>query len=210
MFPSIRTLATVGVSAVLGGLFFVRSAMSASPASTDEFRPIKEAEMPRGFPSYTPVGTIEFKQYPAYRKATASGMMEFWTLFGHIRENNVAMTAPVEMNYGDPKPEKPSEKSMSFLYGTPEQGKVGRQNGVEVSDVLAMKVVSIGCRGSQTDRAVADAERKLLACLDERKDQYVVAGPLRVMGYNSPFVPRDKNYFEVQIPVKPVETVAAR
>jgi hypothetical protein len=25
---------------------------------------------------------------------------------------------------------------------------------------------------------------------------------MRVMGHNSPFVPRDKNYFEVQIPVK--------
>jgi len=23
------------------------------------------------------------------------------------------------------------------------------------------------------------------------------------MGYNSPFVPREKNFFEVQIPVKP-------
>jgi hypothetical protein len=29
-----------------------------------------------------------------------------------------------------------------------------------------------------------------------------VAGPMRVMGYNSPFVPRDLNFFEVQIPVK--------
>jgi hypothetical protein len=33
----------------------------------------------------------------------------------------------------------------------------------------------------------------------------VAAGSLRVMGYNSPFVPKEKNFFEVQIPVNPVE-----
>ncbi len=36
-------------------------------------------------------------------------------------------------------------------------------------------------------------------------NQYTAAGPLRVTGYNSPFVPRDKNFFEVQIPLKAVQ-----
>ena len=158
--------------------------------------------MPRGFPKYTPVGQIEVKEYPAYRKATATGMGEFWKLFIHIEQNKVAMTAPVEMDYGDAKAQKPDERSMSFLYGSPDLGKAGSQGNVAVSDVPAMKVVSIGCRGSQTAASVAEAQRQLLDYLAENKDKYAVAGPLRVMGYNSPFVPRDKNFFEVQIPVK--------
>ena len=66
----------------------------------------------------------------------------------------------------------------------------------------AMTVASIGYRGSQTAAAVDDARRKLLGYLAERRNEYSVAGPMRVMGYNSPFVPRYKNFFEVQVPVK--------
>ncbi len=157
--------------------------------------------MPVGFPDYTPVGQIEVKQYPAYRKATASGGAAFWTLFSHIKQNNVTMTAPVEMYYGDPLSRNSKNRSMSFLYERPDQGSVGKQGSVEVIDVPAMKVVSIGCRGSQTSSAVAEAREKLLKFLAENKDGYTAAGPMRVMGYNSPFVPRDRNFFEVQIPV---------
>jgi hypothetical protein len=91
---------------------------------------------------------------------------------------------------------------MSFLYEKPDQGDAGKQGAVEVSDVPAMTVVSIGCRGNQTTAAIAEAREKLMKFLDDKKDEHTVAGPLRVMGYNSPFVPRDKNFFEVQIPVK--------
>ena len=162
--------------------------------------------MPAGFPNYTPVGRIEVKQYPAYRKASASGVAEFWTLFRHIKQNNVKMTAPVEMDFGDPLAKKSSNRSMSFLYERPDQGASGKQGSVEVIDVPAVQVVSIGCRGSQTAGAVAEAREKLLKYLSENKERYAIAGPMRVMGYNSPFVPRDKNYFEVQIPVRSVKT----
>jgi len=150
------------------------------------------------------------KTYPAYRKATASGMARFWTLFRHIQKNGVEMTAPVEMDYGDPGPQKPRERSMSFLYGTPEQGTVGKQGSVEVSDVPAMTVLSIGCRGSQTQAAVESARQRLMDHLAEKTGEYAVAGPMRVMGYNSPFVPRDMNFFEVQIPVKTASAADAQ
>jgi hypothetical protein len=52
---------------------------------------------------------------------------------------------------------------------------------------------------------MAEAREKLMAWLNQRTGEYVVAGHLRVMGYNSPFVPRDKSFFEVQIPVKPAD-----
>jgi hypothetical protein len=154
-------------------------------------------------PGYTPVGQIEVKQYPPYRKASTSGLAEFWTLFLHIKQNDVAMTAPVEMDYGDPRAAKSKERSMSFLYERPDQGSTGKQGLVEVADVPAMTVVSIGCRGERTAATVAEAREKLLKWLEEKKGDYVSIGPVRVMGYNSPFVPHNKNFFEVQIPVKP-------
>ncbi len=183
------------------GVLPFRTAAS-NPACAEQFQPIQEAELPSGFPGYTPVGEIEIKQYPAYRKASASGQGQFWTLFLHIKRNNVAMTAPVEMDYGDPGANQETEPSMSFLYERPDQGSPGKQGSVEVIDVPAMTVVSIGCRGERTASTVAEAREKLAAWLDQNQATYLPAGPLRIMGYNSPFVPRDKSFFEVQIPVK--------
>ena len=205
----VKALATAGLLAGFGLLALKGRLMGAEASGGEEFKPIKEAEMPNGFPGYTPVGQIEVKQYPAYRKASASGVAEFWTLFQHIKQNNVTMTAPVEMDYGEPRAEKSKERSMSFLYERPEQGATGRQGSVQVIDVPAMTVVSIGCRGGRTGATVAEARDKLVKWLDEKKQEYVASGPMRVMGYNSPFVPRDKNFFEVQIPIKPATAVSA-
>jgi hypothetical protein len=116
------------------------------------------------------------------------------------------MTAPVEMDYGDPRAPKNKERSMSFLYERPNQGSPGKQGSVEVIDVPAMTVVSIGCRGARTTSAIAEARDKLVNWLDQKKAHYVSVGPIRIMGYNSPFVPRDRNFFEVQIPVKAANT----
>jgi len=197
-----RALAKAGIFVGIGLVIVKYRLLGSCPASGEEFRPIKEADMPKGFPAYTAVGQIEVKHYPAYRKATTSGMGEFWTLFEHIKQNNVTMTAPVEMDYGDPQAAKSKERSMSFLYERPDQGSSGKQGSVEVIDVPAMAVVSIGCRGERTAKTITEARDKLVKWLDAKQRDYVSAGPMRVMGYNSPFVPRDRNFFEVQIPVK--------
>jgi hypothetical protein len=205
MFLYLRTFANLSLSTLVGIGILAVGGRTIDRASAEPFQPIKEAEMPRGFPGYTPVGQIEVKKYPAYRKASASGLAEFWTLFRHIKENNVKMTAPVEMDYGEPNAARPQERSMSFLYERPDQGAAGKQGRVEVRDVPEMTVLSIGCRGSQTAAAIAEAREKLLKYLADKKAEYTIAGRMRVMGYNSPFVPRDKNFFEVQIPVKIAE-----
>ena len=199
---SLRHSATLALSACVGLVVLTVRSTAGNRTQAEEFRPIKEAEMPPGFPDHTPVGQIEIKEYPAYRKASTSGVAEFWTLFRHIKQNNVTMTAPVEMDFGDPRSRDSRSRSMSFLYERPDQGTVGRQGSVDVTDVPAMTVVSIGCRGSQTSAAVAAAREKLMNYLEANRGRYAVAGSMRVMGHNSPFVPRDKNYFEVQIPVK--------
>jgi hypothetical protein len=119
------------------------------------------------------------------------------------------MTAPVEMNDGDPHAPKLRERSMSFLYERADQGTAGKQAGVEVVDVPATKVVSLGCRGRRSVEALQDAQKKLLKWLDEHKTEFVTDGEMRVMGYNSPFVPEDKNFFEVQIPIKAINSKPA-
>ena len=174
-------------------------------ADDEEFKPIIEAEMPAGFPQYTPVRDVQIKRYPAYRKvqADASAGRAFWTLFSHIKQNDIAMTAPVEMTYSDR--ERPREGSMAFLYGSPDLGRSGKQESVEVIDVPPKSVVSTGVRGPRTAQSVAEARDRLYAWLEANKADYYTDGPLRVMAYNSPFVPRNRNYFEVEIPLRPVD-----
>jgi hypothetical protein len=174
-------------------------------ADDREFMPIVEAEMPDGFPQYTPVRDVQIKRYPAYRKAEAelNSGGAFWTLFSHTKKNDISMTAPVEMSYTDGQ--RPSEASMSFLYRRPDQGKSGREGSVEVIDVPPMVVVSTGVRGPRTTESVAEARDRLKAWLESNKERYASDGELRVMAYNSPFVPRDRNYFEVEIPIRPLD-----
>ena len=80
------------------------------PEKDADFKPIKEAELPKGFPTYTPVGTIEVKQYPAARlvQAKSGGDSGFWRLFMHIKSHDVAMTAPVQMEYHNESRANPS------------------------------------------------------------------------------------------------------
>ena len=174
-------------------------------ADDTEFKPIVEAKMPEGFPQYTPVRDVQIKRYPAYRKAKAdpNAGRAFWTLFSHIKKNDIAMTAPVEMSYADGQ--SPREGSMAFLYGRPDLGQAGRQGSVEVIDVPPMVVVSTGVRGPRTTDSVAEARDRLKNWIETNKERYAADGQMRVMAYNSPFVPRNRNYFEVEIPIRPLD-----
>lgn len=171
-----------------------------------QFQPLHEADLPQGFPTYTSAGTMEVKQYPGYRMAVGSG---FWPLFSHIKRNNIAMTAPVQMEYENNKQGQLGEKSMAFLYGTQNLGAIGKQGSVKVVDVQAETVVAIGVRGLRTRDRLSDTHRRLLKWI-EAHPEYQVAGPLRVMGYNSPFVPSNKQFFEMQIPLQKVNTLEGK
>lgn len=182
------------------------------------FEPVREAEMPVGFPEPTPVLELRRKSYPAYRLARTSmrgpfGTAAFWRLFQHIESHEIAMTAPVEMTYDDAG-ETRGGSTMAFLYGDPAIGEPvtlepGDASGVEVVDIPAIETVAIGCRGRMTDRATAELRRELERWIALRPD-YEAAGPLRVMGYNSPRVPAARSYFEVEIPVRRVTADGAR
>jgi len=192
----------IGLTFSAAAVFLLPGSSSAVDDAT--FRPVVEAPLPEGFPDYAPVGKIVVKEYPAYRMAKADGGNSFWTLFRHIKANDIAMTAPVEMQYGDAEADRPSAQTMAFLYQSTDQGKLGQQGRVDVVDVPPMTAVSIGVRGARTQSSVTQCRERLQSWLDENKDQYEAVGELRVLGYNSPFVPRSKNFFEVEIPVRAI------
>ena len=155
----LTSLATVGLFGSIGWAGLIHQGFGRDTADGEQFPIIQEAKMPEGFPDPTPVGQIEVKEYPAYRRATAAGMAEFWRLFRHINQNSVSMTAPVEMEYGNAR-DASSKQSMSFLYERPDQGSTGRQGSVEVMDVPPATVLSIGCRGPQTPATAPKKQKR--------------------------------------------------
>ena len=169
------------------------------------FKPRVEAPVPTGFPAPTPVGVVEIKKLPVYRmaKVANSGMggNNFFTLFNHIKKNSIEMTAPVEMTMAE-KNGKYTESSMAFLYQETTLGKVGPQGNVAVLDTTECTVVSVGMRGSPSSENIDSARRWLLEKIKTTPQAYEIAGELKVMGYNSPFMPEKLRYYEVQLPLK--------
>jgi hypothetical protein len=172
-----------------------------------KFQPTMEAPLPEGFPEPMPVGEVGVKQYPAYRLARAVDGNEgraFNQLFQHIQRNNIEMTAPVEMTFEKTTAGEMRSLDMAFLYQSRELGKPGEDKSVKVLDVGPVTTIAIGCRGATDRPRIAEAERRLATWLEANRDKFAAAGPIRMMGYNSPFVPVSLRYFEVEIPVKAV------
>jgi hypothetical protein len=178
------------------------------------FEPQMEAPLPEGFPEPTPVGEVRLQKYPEYRLAktdmTYFEGRAFMTLFNHIKRHDIAMTAPVEMQYAADAEEPLKQASMAFLYRSTQQGTPGTEDQVDVVDIPAQLAVSIGLRGDATKARVTDAKRRLEAWLEAHSAEYEASGPLRVMGYNSPFVPDAKRFTEVQIPVRAKSSASER
>jgi len=167
----------------------------------DGFRLVVEAELPAGFPEPGPLGEVVVKEYPRYRAARAEGANPFWKLFRHIKTNDIAMTAPVEMTL-EADDGKMRQTDMAFLYGKPDQGEAGAAGPVEVVDNASLRVLSVGLRGPLTDAKLARARRQVENTLS--KSGFERAGAWRLMGYNSPMVPAGKRFYELQLPVAEV------
>lgn len=179
------------------------------------FRPWMEAEFPEGFPRFTPVHHIEIKTLPDYRMARAS-MQDtqrkrdngsFWKLFSHIKRNDIAMTAPVQLDYAG-NDDATEVASMAFLYGSRTAGLTGQDpadKSVEVVDLPKQDVVSIGIRGRMSSESVLRGHRALLSWLRLHGAEYRKCGVLRRMGYNSPFISADRAFYELQIPIERIE-----
>jgi effector-binding domain-containing protein len=203
-------LALLGISAGDAG--------AAEPAANANPKPwlVSEANLPEGYPAAGPVDEVVIKTYPPHRLARVrsdggtDGM--FWKLFNHIKRNDIAMTAPVEMSWGDNAAPagigaKPASEphAMAFLYREPTLGDAGadpEDGTVMVEDVPELKVVSIGLRGSYGKKTFLQGYEKLTAWLADHPE-WQAAGSPRTLGYNSPMVPGFMKFSEVQIPVTP-------
>jgi len=169
-----------------------------------------DTALPQGYPAPTPPGAIELKKYPAVRRAEYNGTAGsanngFWPLFRHIERNEIAMTAPVEMNYRHgAEGVVRDDWTMSFLYRTPDLHPTGTDAAdprVAVRDAEPLTVVSLGGRGSyemsRIDKDIATLEAWLLA-----NPEWVQAGQPRALMYNGPTFLVWQKWLEVQIPVE--------
>jgi hypothetical protein len=213
------------------GTATLAAAAPASPAPStapaDKTFVLPEARLPKGFPPPGPVGQIMVKHYPAYRLARVEAAdvpnpdngdpanAMFRPLFDHIQKNDIAMTAPVEMQYPAPRnccggaDEALKPYAIAFLYAEPSIGKPGPAGigPVIVDDVPAQTVVSIGVRGGYSPETIRKAVEQLQAWLDAHPD-HLAAGAPRLLGYNSPLIPPFMRYSEVQVPIAPPPAAA--
>jgi hypothetical protein len=171
---------------------------------------IEEAALPEGFPPPSAVGQVVEKKYPLCRTYSAPGNNAFMRCFSYLAKQKHEMTAPVIMDY-KPKADASENQAadvdfmkvdrMHFILEKPSLDEPKQDGPVTVANMPQMRVLSIAYQGGMSAARIADAERMLEAEIERRKT-VVATGPKRVLGYNSPMVPRDKSYWEVQIPIK--------
>lgn len=175
-------------------------ASSRAEEAADKATWLKEAELPAGFPAPGPYGAVVEKSYPTYRAAstnTKGPNIGFWTLFSHIERNEIAMTAPVEMTMSESGDGDLAMEKMAFLYQDPALGEAGPDGTlVEVVDVPAMKVLSLAWRGPRSEERIAESRKRLLA---EAQERGLKGSTFRLLGYNSPSVPRKDRTHELQL-----------
>jgi hypothetical protein len=180
---------------------------------------IKEGPLPEGFPPPSEVGQVVEKSYPLCRTYSAEGGNAFMRCFTYLTKHKHEMTAPVIMDY---KRREPSDKPqaianfdaldinrMHFVLERPLLDEPKSEGAVAVADMPTMRVLSIAFQGQLSADTREQAEKKLAAEIESRKDLTVV-GPYRVLGYNSPFVPKDKAFWEIQVPITDVKLDAAK
>lgn len=184
------------VTAALSG-WVLLSRATAEPANQAQY--VDEAPLPEGWPQPGPYNEVVEKQLPAYRAAFASPRLlksEFWTLFGHIKKNDIPMTAPVEM--GMKMDGKTMDRgSMAFLYQNQQVGKAGKDGeDVEVRDIPSAKVLTYAWQGPDSRQNLIKARAALETKLQERG----IENPTyRLLGYNGPRTPRAKATWELQV-----------
>jgi hypothetical protein len=168
-----------------------------------------EAPLPEGWPRPSLPGLIRIKTYPAARLAwvreAGSESRQFMALFRHIKERQMAMTAPVVMEYEASAGEAElGQTAMAFLYRRTDQGEAGQFGPVAVEAESAVQVVSVGLRGPYWESRFAGKRKELRAWLAAHP-QWQATGVVRVLAYNSPFKPFWMKYSEVQLEVVAAE-----
>lgn len=193
-----------------------------------------DSPLPEGYPRPTPAGAMEVKRYPAVRRAELTveasprwGMNQaFFPLFRHIKERDIAMTAPVEaevpaMARGDTSAQDETQEAsrtgamtVSFLYRTSDMGVAGQaEENIVVTDTKPITVLALGLRGTMGNDRIEREIDAVYAWLESQGDtntgpngeqaqgKWHAHGDPRILGYNGPSVPRRDQWWEVQVPV---------
>ncbi len=155
----------------------------------------------------TPVGTVEIKELPgrlALETRTDQSYFErdnglFMRLFRYIEANEIAMTVPVEAE------EKPGV--MRFFVGGDHGKTPSDSEQVQVVEMPARTVASLGMRGGYNHGNFEKGRTKLLRWLAEQSD-WEAEGEPYVVYWHGPFVPRWMKRSEVHIPVRVAESRA--
>lgn len=178
-----------------------KSGAPAFPEPPAEPKYKQESPLPKGWPEPGPYNQVVLKKYPAYRAAFTADPGPnggFMRLFKHITKNDIPMSAPVAMKLDETDTQSVKMEEMAFIYQSPEVGNTGKDGDrVEVRDVPAQEALSYAWMGSR--EAVAKARALIDAELEKRK---LTASGYRLLGYNSPFVPRSKQTHELQALIK--------
>jgi len=163
---------------------------------------VDEAPLPKGWPQPGPYDQVSAKTYPAYRAAFAVKGMQtfaFWKLFKHIQAKDIPMTAPVEMAM-DETQSGLTKAEMAFLYQDQTVGNLGAAGTeIEVRDVPSAKVLSYTWQGRDTKETITKAHDALQAALTQRK---LTPAGYRLLGYNGPGTPKEKQTWELQALLK--------
>ncbi len=202
---------------VMSGLGFALLPCVVSSVRSEEQAPqklpagyVEEAPLPEGFPPPGPVGEVIEKQYPTTRSYSAAGDGAFMDCFGYLAAHHFRMTAPVVVEY-KPGAEKSNGQArsgmpipierMHFLLEKNSLDEPKEAGAVKVADMPKLRVLSIAQRGPITTEAIKAAQDKLNAKIRELS-KIRPAGEFRILGYNSPMSPREKNFWEVQLPIE--------
>ncbi len=174
-----------------------------SPQPPAEPKYKEESPLPKGWPQPGPFNQVALKKYPAYRAAFTSSSSPnggFMTLFKHISKNDIPMSSPVEMKLDEADSKGVKMEEMAFIYQTQRVGRTGTDGDkVQVRDVPAQDALSYAWMGPRDDASTARARAEIDAELDKR---HIKASGYRLLGYNSPFIPRAKQTHELQALLK--------
>ena len=151
--------------------------------------------------SKTTVGEIEIVDLPPARLIEAGEEGDYFSqsstlfrsLFKYIKENEIAMTVPVE---GDL-----TAARMRFFVGDDAPAEIDSTESVSVVEMPARRVASIGGKGSYKEKNVSKVREKLESWLENQAD-LEQAGEAYAVFWNAPFTPWFLKRFDVHIPVR--------
>ena len=153
----------------------------------------------------TPVGKIVVLELPERMAMEASTDKSYFSennglfrkLFRYINQNDISMTTPVEADINPGK--------MRFFVGSKDLSrKIVSSDQVQIRKIPPRKVVSIGIRGSYSEKKFLDNVSRLTQWLDQNTNFEPDGAPYGVY-WNGPFIPSPFKRSEIHIPIRRIK-----